>query len=171
MSMCMSWLYPFKKIKGFPLKVKSLQNTATYKKKLRGRVPSTPPPPPPNPLCTAVGVWICEDVKGLNFADTSGTVTGDTRKKLAKSWPVRTSYDPRGLFESYLVPVSFWFLNCRRERTNKLRIIILFWETVHLPLPLVYILFYYVSVKQLLMLSQGRDRWKVSLKRIMIPNS
>ena len=31
-----------KKIKGFPLKVKSFRNTATYQK-LRGGVPSTPP--------------------------------------------------------------------------------------------------------------------------------
>ena len=39
--------YPIlcKKIKGFPLKVKSFQNSATYQK-LRGGVPSTPPPPP-----------------------------------------------------------------------------------------------------------------------------
>ena len=44
-----------KKIKGFPLKVKSFQNTATYRK-LREGVPSTPPPPP---HCTTVGVWIC----------------------------------------------------------------------------------------------------------------
>ena len=42
-----------KKIKRFPLKVKSFQNTATYRK-LREGVPSTPPPP-----CTTVGVWIC----------------------------------------------------------------------------------------------------------------
>ena len=34
-----------KKMKGFPLKVKSFQNTATYQK-LREGVPSTPPPPP-----------------------------------------------------------------------------------------------------------------------------
>ena len=33
-----------KKIKGFPLKVKSFRNTATYQK-LRGGVPSTPQPP------------------------------------------------------------------------------------------------------------------------------
>ena len=32
-----------KKIKDFPLKAKSFQNTATYQK-LRGGVPSTPPP-------------------------------------------------------------------------------------------------------------------------------
>ena len=38
-----------KKIKGFPLKIKWLQNTATYQK-LRGGVPSTPPPPPYTPL-------------------------------------------------------------------------------------------------------------------------
>ena len=38
-----------KKIKGFPLKVKSFRNTATYQK-LRGGVPSTPP------SCTTVGV-------------------------------------------------------------------------------------------------------------------
>ena len=43
-------------MKGFPLKVKSFQNTATYRK-LREGVPSTPPPPPPH--CTTVGVWIC----------------------------------------------------------------------------------------------------------------
>ena len=48
-----------KKIKGFPLKVKSFQNTATYPK-LRGGVPSTPPPP-----CTTVGVWICLYVRWL----------------------------------------------------------------------------------------------------------
>ena len=35
----------FKKIKGFPLKVKSFQNTVTYQK-LWGRVPSTQPPLP-----------------------------------------------------------------------------------------------------------------------------
>ena len=34
-----------KKIKGFPLKVKAFQNTATDQK-LRGGVPSTPPLPP-----------------------------------------------------------------------------------------------------------------------------
>ena len=39
-------LHLVKKIKGFPLKVKSFQNTATYQK-LLGEVPSTPPPPPP----------------------------------------------------------------------------------------------------------------------------
>ena len=49
-----------KKIKGFPLNVKSFQNTATYRK-LRGGVPSTPPPPP----CTTVGVWICLYVRWL----------------------------------------------------------------------------------------------------------
>ena len=38
-----------KKIKGFPLTVKSFRNTATYQK-LRGGVPSTPRP------CTTVGV-------------------------------------------------------------------------------------------------------------------
>ena len=32
-------------MKGFPLKVKSFRNTATYQK-LRGGAPSTPPPPP-----------------------------------------------------------------------------------------------------------------------------
>ena len=37
-----------KKIKGFPLKVESFQNTPTYRK-LRGGVPSNPP-------CTTVGV-------------------------------------------------------------------------------------------------------------------
>ena len=52
-----------KKIKGFPLKVKSFQNTATYRK-LRGEVPSKPPPPPPPPR-TTVGVWICLFVRGL----------------------------------------------------------------------------------------------------------
>ena len=42
------WMPPHlvKKMKGFPLKVKSFRNTATYQK-LRGGVPSTPPPPPP----------------------------------------------------------------------------------------------------------------------------
>ena len=40
-----------KKMKGFPRKVKSFQNTATYQK-LREGVPSTPPPPAP---CTTVG--------------------------------------------------------------------------------------------------------------------
>ena len=34
-----------KEIKGFPLKVKAFQNTATYQK-LRGGVPSSHPPPP-----------------------------------------------------------------------------------------------------------------------------
>ena len=43
-----------KKMKGFPLKVKSFQNTATYRK-LREGIPSTPPPP----YCTTVEVWIC----------------------------------------------------------------------------------------------------------------
>ena len=38
-----------KMIKGFPLKVKAFQNTATYQK-LRGGVPSTPPPPSPHDL-------------------------------------------------------------------------------------------------------------------------
>ena len=47
-----------KKIKGFPIKVKSFQNTATYQK-LRGGVPSTP--------CTAVGVSICVYIRGLIF--------------------------------------------------------------------------------------------------------
>ena len=51
-----------KKIKSFPLKVKSFQNTATYQK-FRGGAPSNPPPPPP--LCTTVGVWICVYVRGL----------------------------------------------------------------------------------------------------------
>ena len=50
-----------KKIKGFPLKVKSFQNTAKYPK-LRGGVPSTPPPP-----CTTVGVWICLYVRWLTL--------------------------------------------------------------------------------------------------------
>ena len=49
-----------KKIKSFPLKVKSFQNTATYQK-FRGGAPSNPPPP----LCTTVGVWICVYVRGL----------------------------------------------------------------------------------------------------------
>ena len=35
-----------KKIKGFPLKAKLFQNTATYQKLRRG-IPSIPPPPPP----------------------------------------------------------------------------------------------------------------------------
>ena len=52
--------YLVKKIKGFSLKVKSFQNTATYQKH-RGGVPSTPSPP-----CTTVGVWICVCVLGLN---------------------------------------------------------------------------------------------------------
>ena len=46
-----------KKIKGFPLKVKSFRNTATYQK-LQGGVTSTPP-------CTRVGVWIWVYVRGL----------------------------------------------------------------------------------------------------------
>ena len=33
-----------KKIKGFPIRIKSFRNTTTYQK-LRGGVPSTPPPP------------------------------------------------------------------------------------------------------------------------------
>ena len=82
MSMCMSWLYPFKKIKGFPLKVKSLQNTATYKKN-SGEGFHPLPHLPPNPLYTAVGVWICEDVKGLNFATLLELLQG-TREK---NWP------------------------------------------------------------------------------------
>ena len=49
-----------KNIKGFPLKVKSFQNTAIYQK-LRGGVPSTFPPPP----CTTVGVRIRLYVQGL----------------------------------------------------------------------------------------------------------
>ena len=49
-----------KKFKGFPLKVKSFRNTATYQK-LRGGVLSTTPSPP----CTMVGVWICVYVRGL----------------------------------------------------------------------------------------------------------
>ena len=49
-----------KKIKGFPLKVKSFRNTATYQK-LRGGVPSTPP------SCTTVGVWLCVYVRELRI--------------------------------------------------------------------------------------------------------
>ena len=40
----MAAIIGFKKIKGFPLKVKSFQITATYQK-LRGGVPSIPPSP------------------------------------------------------------------------------------------------------------------------------
>ena len=43
-----------KKIKDFPLKVKSSRNTATYQKIRRG-VPSTRPPPPPRTPYTTVG--------------------------------------------------------------------------------------------------------------------
>ena len=53
-----------KKIKGFPLKVNSCQNTATYQK-LRGGVLSTPLPP----RCTTAGVWICVYVWGLTTTD------------------------------------------------------------------------------------------------------
>ena len=45
-----------KKIKGFPLKVKSFWNSATFQK-LWGRVPFIPLP------CTTVGVWICVYVR------------------------------------------------------------------------------------------------------------
>ena len=45
-----------KKMKGFPLKVKSFQNTATYQK-LREGVPSTPPPP--RPLYHGGGMNMC----------------------------------------------------------------------------------------------------------------
>ena len=49
-----------KKIKGFPPKVKSFRNTATYKKfRRRGSIH------PPLPPCTTVGVWICLYVRGL----------------------------------------------------------------------------------------------------------
>ena len=58
-----------KKIKGFPPKVKSFQNTATYQK-LRGGVPSTLPPPPPTP-CTTVGVWIWVYVRGLSLYNST----------------------------------------------------------------------------------------------------
>ena len=49
---------------GFPLKVKSFQNTATYQKLLEG-VPVTPSPTP-TPPCTTGGVWICVYARGLN---------------------------------------------------------------------------------------------------------
>ena len=54
-------------MKGFPLKVKSFRNTATYQK-LRGGVPSTPPLPP----CTTVGVWIYVYVRGLSKVPSLG---------------------------------------------------------------------------------------------------
>ena len=47
-----------KKIKGFPLKVKSFRNSATCQK-LQGGLP---PPPPP---WTTMGVWICVYVREL----------------------------------------------------------------------------------------------------------
>ena len=51
-----------KKIKGFPLKVKLFQNTATrIKNSGEGFHPPYPPPPP----CTTVGVRICVYVRGL----------------------------------------------------------------------------------------------------------
>ena len=62
-----------KKIKVFPPKVKSFQNIATYQKKLRGEVPSTPLPPP----CNTVGLWICVYVRGLNGAKFYRQLDGD----------------------------------------------------------------------------------------------
>ena len=50
-----------KKIKGFPLKVKSFRNSAT-RQKLQGGLPSPLPPPPP---WTTMGVWICVYVREL----------------------------------------------------------------------------------------------------------
>ena len=47
-----------KKVKGFALKVKSFQNTATYQK-LRGGIP------PPLPLVPRRGLWFCLYVLGL----------------------------------------------------------------------------------------------------------
>ena len=49
-----------KKIKGFPLKVKSFRNSAT-RQKLQGGLPSPLPPPP----WTTMGVWICVYVREL----------------------------------------------------------------------------------------------------------
>ena len=46
-----------KKMKGFPLKVKSFQNTATYQKLGKGF--HRPPPPPPRPLYHGGGMNMC----------------------------------------------------------------------------------------------------------------
>ena len=52
-----------KKVKGFPLKVKSFRNTATYKK-LRGGVTSSPPP---SPLVPRWGYEFACTSEGLNY--------------------------------------------------------------------------------------------------------
>ena len=54
-----------KKIKSFPLKVKSFRNSGTYQKLRRGVSSTTHLPPPPLTPCTKVGVWICVYVRGL----------------------------------------------------------------------------------------------------------
>ena len=47
------------RLKGFPLKAKSLRNTATYQ--ILIKLPSNPP-------CATVGVWLCVYVRGLSLA-------------------------------------------------------------------------------------------------------
>ena len=51
-----------KKIKGFPLKVKSFQNTTTYQKLRGGGVPS---PPPPLDHGGGMDLLVCERVKNF----------------------------------------------------------------------------------------------------------
>ena len=58
-----------KKIRGFPLKVKLFQNTATYPNSWEGLHPPPPPRPPP---CTSVGVWICVYIRGLIIVAAKG---------------------------------------------------------------------------------------------------
>ena len=77
---------------------------------------------------------VSQSVKGLNFAKTSGTVTGDKRKK---NWQKLTdAYHLRSQRSSRKLPrPSFLLVSKLSKRTYKQTQIILFWETVHLPLP------------------------------------
>ena len=70
-----------KKIKGFPLKIKSFRNTETYK--MSGRAPFTPP-------CTTVGAWICVYVRGSNVTCTARFVK--VRLLVIKAKAIFTKY-------------------------------------------------------------------------------
>ena len=76
---------------------------------------------------------VSQSVKGLNFAKTSGTVTGDKRKnwqKLTDAYQLRSQRSFRKLPRP-----SFLLVSKLSKRTYKQTQIILFWETVHLPFP------------------------------------
>ena len=95
--------YLVKKIKGFPLKVTSFRNTATYQK-------LSPPP-----RCTPVGVSICVYVRGLSLV-------AFTRLAQSKSKTEVTQEDDV-LLPFFLAPFIFsfeLFLYETQRKTNQI---------------------------------------------------